>query len=97
VGFLFFHILRHRHTPVPGLLPEAQVIGIHQVPYLLLDGPGLLRDILFGEELLILIVVDLVVSDRAYFRLPAFLCGQQSGELLFLSELGGTYFLSLFS
>jgi len=63
VSLLFLEILRHAHTAIPFFLPQTQVIRINQVVDLFLDGSDVSRDIFFGEELLLFLVVEFIVAD----------------------------------
>ena len=97
MGFLFFHILWYRYTPVPGLFPQPEVIRVHKIFHLFFDSFCLLGYIFFGKELFIFIIVDFIIANGADARLSAFFGSQQSSELLFLRQEEITYFLSRFS
>ena len=64
MSLLRFDLLGDRHTRIPFPLAEPQMVGVNVLLDIILDGPSPLRDILLGEELLILIVVELIVADR---------------------------------
>jgi len=65
VAFLSSHILRHRHTTIPLLLAEPEMIGIDEVLDLVLDFANLSGYILLGEELFFPVVVDLLIANAA--------------------------------
>jgi hypothetical protein len=79
------------------LLAESKVVGIDQLVYFLLDGAGGEGDVVLGEELFLLVVVDLVVADGADLGLLALLRRQQTRQLLLLHTTPTTSFFSRFS
>jgi hypothetical protein len=71
-----FEILRHRYTGIPRLLTQPKVIRVNQIIDLLLDGSRVEGYIVLGKKLLLLIVIDLIVLDGTYLRLPRLLTAQ---------------------
>ena len=95
--FLLLHALGDGDAGVPVLLAEAEVVGVDELVDFLLDGAGRQGDVVLGEKLLLLVVVELVVADGTDFGLLALLRRQQPRQLLLLHTTHPTSFFSRFS
>jgi hypothetical protein len=94
VGLFLLEVFGDGYAGVPLFLAESEVVGVDELVYLFLDAAGVERDVVFGEELFLLIVVDLVIAYRPDFGLPVLLGSQQPSEIVFLHGAILTSFLS---
>jgi hypothetical protein len=44
-------------------LPQPQMVRVHELFDLILDRAGIGRNVVFREELLLFVIVDLIISD----------------------------------
>ena len=57
MSFFLFHILGHRYTGIPRLLPQPQVVRVNQIFNIILDGLDFIGDIILGKKLFIFIII----------------------------------------
>lgn len=88
-------VFRNWDACIPVSFPETQMIGVNEVFDLIFDGPGVWGDVVFGEELLLSIVVDFVVFEWPDFGRFVFFDVEQVGDFLFL--FFETLFVCLFN
>ena len=62
MSLFFFEVLGKRNTGIPGFLALVEVIRVDKMIDLFLDGAGMCRNIILGEELLFLVIVDFLIA-----------------------------------
>jgi len=77
-------VLGDWHAGIPVSFSEPQMIRVNEVFDFLLDGSGIDRNVVFGKELFLSVVVEFIVFDWTDFWCFLFLNVEQVGDLLLL-------------
>ena len=73
MSLIGLYIFGHWYTGIPISFPQAEMIRVDKILDLLFYGSGVYRDVIFGEELFLSVVVEFIVLDWANFGLFVFL------------------------
>jgi len=85
MSLFLFEIFRNWYTCIPILFPEPKMVRIDKVINLLFDGFRVEGNVVFREELLLLIIVDFIIFYGAYLRLACLFGSEKFVQILLLS------------